>query len=133
MQSGFTQTEVSTTSTSRVSTGLTATITPKYATSQIVVQAQLSTRRPSTGSDAGIGFDIRRNGTVVLNQNANYYIYNNSNVSGGNPVPLFYVDSPASTSALTYTVFFASYSGSAVEVQDDGSYRSYIMLWEVMA
>ena len=132
MQSGFTQTQVATTSTGRVDTGINATITPRFSNSTILIQAQISTRRPTSGS-AGMGFDIRRNGTVVLNQGANYYLYNSADVSGATGVPLYYVDSPASTSALTYRIFFASYSGSAVDVQDDNSYRSYIILWEIAA
>jgi hypothetical protein len=132
MQSGFSQTEVTTTSTGRIDTGINATITPRFSNSTIVIQAQISTRRP-TGGNAGIGFDIRRNGTVVLNQLTNYYLYNGADVSGGTGVPLFYVDSPASTSALTYRIFFASYSGSVVDVQDDNNFRSYIILWEIAA
>jgi hypothetical protein len=132
MQSGFSQTEVTTTSTGRIDTGINATITPRFSNSIIVIQAQISTRRPTSGN-AGIGFDIRRNGTVVLNQLTNYYLYNSADVSGGTGVPLFYVDSPASTSALTYRIFFASYSGSVVDVQDDNNFRSYIILWEIAA
>jgi hypothetical protein len=132
MQSGFTQTEVGTTSSARVDTGINATITPRFSTSTILIQAQIATRR-ATGSNAGIGFDIRRNGTVVLNQGTNYYLYNNPDTSAGLGAPLFYVDSPASTSALTYRIFFGSWSGTTVEVQDDGQFRSYIILWEIAA
>jgi len=132
MQSGFTQTQVSITTTARTDTGINATITPRFSTSTILIQAQIATRRPG-GGNAGIGFDIRRNGTVVLNHTDNYYLYNSADVGGGNPVPLFFVDTPASTSALTYRIFFSSYSGSLVEVQDDSIYRSYIVLWEIAA
>lgn len=132
MISGFSQTQVSITTTTRTNTGIAATITPRFSTSSIVIQAQISTRRPTSGN-AGIGFDIRRNGSIVYNQTANYYIYNSADVSGGVGVPLFYVDSPASTSALEYRIFFASYSGSLADVQDDGAYRSYIILWEIAA
>lgn len=130
MQHGSTTTQVSNSNSVRTDTGIAASITPYRATSKIVVQAQIQTRRPS-GGNAGMGFDIRRNGVVVLNHAQNYFIYNGADVSGGLAVPLFYVDSPNSTSALEYRIYFASYSTSVADVQDDGAYPSYIILWEV--
>jgi hypothetical protein len=132
MVSGFTQTMVAISTSARTDTGINATITPRFSNSTILVQAQISTRRPTSGN-AGIGFDIRRNGAVVFNQTDNYYVYNSADVSGGTGVPLFFVDTPASTSALTYRIFFASYSGTVIRVQDDSHYRSYIVLWEIAA
>ena len=134
MAFGSTSTQVQNTTTTRIPTGLEATITPKFATSQIVVQASQQVRVVVSASlNEGIGFDIRRNGTVIFNDGNNYSFYNDPADYHSSRIPLFYVDSPASTSALTYSVYFATYASRNAEAQDDNLYPSTMLLLEVAA
>lgn len=108
--------DISTTSTSPVNTGLYATITPTSATSKILVTVNSSCILLGVGQGKGIKMSIYR-GTSgsgsgsALNPNP-YYWQNCAN--GGNGYmagATCMVDSPASTSALTYTIFHASTDG----------------------
>lgn len=129
---GSTSTQVQNTSSTRIATGLQATITPKFASSQIVIQASQQFRT-LTNLEEGVGLDIRRNGTVIYNDSGNYRAYNNPAAYTAYTVPLFHVDSPASTSALTYSVFFGAYASRNAEAQDDNHYASTMLLLEVAA
>lgn len=134
MAFGSTSTQVQNTTTTRIPTGLQATITPKFASSQIVIQASQQVRVVvSSALNEGIGFDIRRNGTVIFNDGGNYSFYNDPADYHSSRIPLFYVDSPASTSALTYSVYFATYASRNAEAQDDNLYASTMLLLEVAA
>lgn len=132
MAFGSTSTQVQNTTSTRIATGLQATITPKFSTSQIVVQASQQVRN-LTNLNEGVGFDIRRNGTVIFNDTSNYRVYGDGATYRATTVPLFYVDSPASTSALTYSVYFATYASRNAEAQDDNAYASTMLLLEVAA
>lgn len=127
----FTSTEVSTTSGSRIYIGLSGTIVPKRSNSKIIVDCSIQIRRPS-GSNTGGGFAIYRNGNSVYSQTNNYYVYSSTDNSLGLAVPLVYEDLPATTSSCTYTVYGAQYnSTTAIDFQDDSSYRSTMVLTEV--
>lgn len=127
----FTSTEVSTTSGSRIYIGLSGTIVPKRSNSKIIVDCSIQIRRPS-GSNTGGGFAIYRNGNSVYSQTNNYYVYSSTDNSLGLAVPLVYEDLPATTSSCTYTVYGAQYnSATAIDFQDDSSYRSTMVLTEV--
>lgn len=111
--SATTASQVSTSSTSLVTSGLTATITPTSATSKIYVV--LST--PAiTAANNNAYFTIYRNSTNVLGGTATMgSIVNSSTVYGmGAQAALAYLDSPATTSATTYTLYFYSTGGTAI-------------------
>ena len=129
-----TTTQVSSSSSSYASTGLTATITPSSATSKILVlvnqnglqkTAASSNNRIAVRLKRGVAFednfvsDGLDTGTALLNNGSSSYAF---------------LDSPASTSALTYLTEFASAGGtSAVLVQAYGSQYSSITLLEIGA
>ena len=120
-----------TTSTSFTATGLTASITPLFSTSKILILIN----------------------SVILNQSSSYpgyaTIYRNSSnlgtttgftfVSVGSsadvPVSMTYLDSPATTSSTTYTVYIRSANASGyVQLGDSGggTYQtSVITLMEI--
>jgi hypothetical protein len=106
-----TTTTTSTTSTSFVDSALTASITPRSASNKILVM--ITGNNTQTGQ--GIGYRITRNGTSVFNPSVldgstnYYYVYGSSNTY---PMQLTYLDSPATTSAVTYKLQISSYSGS---------------------
>ena len=101
-------TQVTTSSTSPISTALTLSITPKFASSKILVMANTQIVNQATGVYAGIG--IYRNGSTSLGFNS--YVYGASSVTWTPATNISY-DSPATTSATTYTVYFLTSGGSA--------------------
>ena len=107
-------TQVSTTTTalgSPTDSGMSVIITPKFATSKILIMINASLR--GDGSNANVNALIKRNGTLidfsacVDNGILDYAI----NYTAGNSSWNFF-DSPNSTSALTYGFFFTRYGGS---------------------
>lgn len=123
---------------SLVATSLAATITPKFSTSKILIlmsNAVFISRGTST--DVGIGMAIFRNGSQIFADPGYYYnfYYSSSNVGNiRNRTPLQYYDSPASTSAQTYTLYIGLYGTPANSAQAslnvDGE-TSWITLMEI--
>ena len=107
-------TQVSTTTTSLASpteTGLNVTITPKYSSSKILLMISASMRGDGT---AYVNALIKRNTTLIdltgsqTNDGVMDYAHN---VTGGRSHFQF-LDSPATTSAITYKFCFSRYGGS---------------------
>jgi hypothetical protein len=128
-------TNTSTSSSSFSDTGLTATITPKFATSKILVMVnQNGLYKDQGGAAAGGALRLLRNGSQILYMNGRYAGDSGTSfaLSIGSASSA-YLDSPATTSATTYKTQFLSESGtSAVYVQAYGS-ASSITLMEIAA
>ena len=124
-------TQTSNTTTTYADTGLTATITPLFSTSKILVQANLPSRA-SSGSVYGIAFQLVRNGTGVFSPMSNVFYRDTATNNMSALVPVLYLDSPASTSALTYKIQFKIGGGGTGNVltQIDND-TSYIVLTEI--
>jgi len=136
---GTTNTQVATTSSSHVDTGLTASITPTSASSKILVTVNqllnLSNGIRSTGADV----KLLRGSTTILDQGngAGYgAAYRDINVSGivnmdtGATVAFSYIDSPSTTSATTYKTTGRNQNGGQTRFQGHGGY-STITLTEI--
>ena len=100
-------TQISTSSTSYVSTPITASITPKSVSNKILVLVSLN--GVTTTAVGATITAVYRNGSLSAYIDANagygtYATYANPNIS--------YLDSPSSTSAQTYTVYWKSYNGN---------------------
>jgi hypothetical protein len=105
----------STTSTTFVSTGLTATITPQSNTNKILVMYNLGNiYNPSNGQEGGS--TIYRNGSNISpvgSARDSGFTSSFGNGAGVEaPHSAVYLDSPASTSAQTYTIYWAVNSGT---------------------
>ncbi len=106
-------TQVSTTTTllnNPTDSGMSVVITPKFATSKILIMVNASLRGDGT---AWVNAMIKRNGTLIdysacTDDGILDYAVNNT---AGNSSWNFF-DSPNSTSALTYKFFFSRYGGS---------------------
>ena len=106
-------TQVSTTTTTLdnpTDSGMSVVITPKFATSKILIMVNASMR--GDGS-AWVNALIKRNGTLIdysacVDEGVLDYAIN---LTAGNSSWNFF-DSPNSTSALTYGFFFTRYGGS---------------------
>jgi hypothetical protein len=113
-------------------TGLTATITPKFSTSKILVlvdQNGCGKENGNTGSR--IELKLLRNSTdiVVIDLVASFTLTDTRNFIGS--ISCSYLDSPATTSATTYkTQFKNNVNASGVAVQTIGS-TSTITLMEI--
>lgn len=127
-------TEVTTTSGSMVDTGLTADITPSSATSKIMVIVTQQVGAEDSSAYYGLAnFQTVRDASVIIESGPNY---NFGHSSGG---PLNYLhygyyavsvlDTPATTSTLTYKTQMETHFGIAIAQY--GGARSTITLMEV--
>jgi hypothetical protein len=125
---------VSTTSGTAVTTGLTATITPRFSTSKILVSIFANGVQKVAGNGAnGVILWVYKNGSN-LQRIGEYIGYTNSSLTNDiGSAGINYLDSPATTSATTYTLFFGSnVSGQVVYINAGGDY-STITLMEIQA
>jgi hypothetical protein len=104
-------TQVSTTSATFVSTPLTASITPTSSTSKILVI--VAGTGGSTTTSGNAFYTIAKGTTNLLNSNGGSYLYNGGGANYG-VVSMQYLDSPATTSATSYTVYFRADSPATV-------------------
>jgi hypothetical protein len=139
---GNTKTEVTVSTTSFTDIGLSASITPLFSSSKVLVICSVQVRVFISTIDNGASLRLLRNGSSILAATNTYQIgYNNRSAFNINSeesyqVPLMFLDSPASTSALTYKIQGQqrySGSGNRVDFQDDDSYTSNIVLMEIAA
>ena len=123
-------TEIINTTTSWADTNLTATITPLYASSKIlVVVSQAGVGK--SGADTRPKIRLLRSGSqiVLLDDVA---AYNNSTATNSiGSVSLSYLDSPATTSATIYKTQFANVSGVGNCLVQWNSGTSTITLLEI--
>jgi hypothetical protein len=125
-------TATSTTSTSYVTTGLNATITPSSTTSKILVMVTVPARNANTN---GAGYFTLFRGTVagtnLLGSFGFSGIYSSGLTRG--TVANNYLDSPATTSAQTYTVGMKAEAASSAIIAQEDSMTSTITLLEISA
>jgi len=131
-----TSTETSSTTSTYVDTTLTATITPKFATSKILVivhQNGISKNGSSVAEDMKLKLLRGSTDITVLSL---YSLYTGTTMSlYGQTLSTCYLDSPATTSATTYkTQFAAAENAGTVSVQKNGGNSvSTITLMEIAA
>jgi len=118
-----------TSSTTFSDTGLSASITPKSTSSKILVYASVPCAKTSTNAGSAVNLRIVRDSTTITTSYANLYSGTNETIVG--TVPLLYLDSPSTSSAVTYKVQYANFiAASLAEVQGNGS-DSYMILMEI--
>lgn len=122
--------QTSTTSTSYSSTGFSASITPQFSTSKILI---LLNMKPGTvANGAAVLYQIWRGGSSIYQFGVNTAYLNvsglaefHSSTSG------CYLDSPASTSSVTYTIYFASLNSGQTAINNVNADISTITLMEI--
>jgi hypothetical protein len=121
---------VSTSSSTPSDTGLTASITPRFSTSKIlVIVNQVGCRKQS--NNTRMGLRVLRGATSIIQFESNGGWTNSTAASGFGGSGASYVDSPATTSATTYKTQFWSIDGTAqVETNVDNA-TSTITLMEI--
>ena len=116
-------------------TGLSLSITPTSTSSNILVVYAMHFRINSNSADVGMAFRVVRDSTAI---DTPVTSYDNYSYDGGGRTDTrtsdtkFYLDSPATTSAVTYKIQMISYneSGANTRAQSDGN-KSRIMLMEI--
>lgn len=129
-----TSTQVQSSSTTLVDTGLTATITPQSSSSKILVYVNHPQNHKSDANSFNcLTMNLLRNGTNIqtITTTAGFTFTNTQLVFGVSAASL---DSPNTTSAVTYKTQFASRFGAAtLSVQFGSEGTSSIVLMEVSA
>lgn len=136
-----TSTAVTNTTTSFADSGLSASITPSAATSKVLVIVTQPIKVSINGNGANSGVKIMRDSTDILVQGTGGVAVGGTAVGATafttrQIVALSYLDSPATTSALTYkTQGRCQLSGSGQETvfNDGASSTSVILLIEIGA
>tara|TARA_B110000858_G_C17430789_1_gene305367 strand:+ start:51 stop:524 length:474 start_codon:yes stop_codon:yes gene_type:complete len=124
-----TGTQVTSSSTSMADTGLTASITPSSTSNKILVtisQLGLDKRSSNTYMD----LITLRGSTEIHSANAQLLFDNSTNFNTAS-CTWSYLDSPSSTSSVTYKTQFASISGSSHVACQWNSATSTIILQEI--
>ena len=135
-----TSTQVSTTGTTYVDTGLSLAITPTLATSKVLVLTSQPMYTARTADDTGGALRLLRGATSIYDVGGTgfYTIYMRSQGSNtaselGNIVCMSYLDSPATTSSTTYkTQMRVTTAGSTPSIYAQiGTATSSIVLLEI--
>lgn len=126
-------TETSMTQGSWVDIGLSLSITPKSASSDILVFYYPHFRLFANANDSGIGFRLLRGSTSLDTPATTYQQYTYAGNNAGSKsewrgsVPFMYLDSPSTTSATTYKVQANSYFGTVTTQNANNTSRMTIM------
>jgi len=126
-------TSTSTTSSSFVDLGLSASITPSSASSKILVIACLSCIYKN-GANSSVGVNIVRDSTQIVKFSENTLSYTAATGASGVAASLAYLDSPATTSSTTYKIQFKNGSATGTSVTiNDSNVTSTLTLMEIAA
>jgi len=121
-------TQVTTSSTSFVTTGLSASITPQSTSSKIVILYN-GVYYNGAGNE-GIKTQVIRGSTSVWDSSLGYSLYAGS-TNLVSTTPIIAIDSPATTSSLTYTINFSAPDGVASVRAQYNNITSNIILMEI--
>lgn len=128
-------TPASSSTTTFADTGITATITPTSASSKVLVLVNQNGCRKDA-VNTWMYLRLLRGGTNILDFERIAVYTNSAAVNAVGSCSLCYLDSPSTTSAVTYKTQFASANGASVSVQaGDGGINSAstITLMEIAA
>ena len=121
----------STTGTSYVASGITASITPTSSTSKIFV---ISSWWQSSGANAAtVSCTLYRNSTDLGNASFGFTAMYLPNTTGETTGSLNYLDSPSTTSSTTYTIYFKRMDSAGTVYVGNTGRTSVITLLEIAA
>jgi hypothetical protein len=124
-------TGTSTTSATLVTTGRSASITPTSSSSKVLVQFQFRSSTSAAGVNSA--YAIYRGATNLTGTTG--YGVRGSNSEIGVPLLLTWLDSPATTSSTTYTLYFSAPLGgtNGVNINNGSDFPITINLLEIAA
>ena len=121
-----------TSSSSFTDTGFDVTITPKSASSKIYIIGNYSIYLSGGIQNNRAETAIYRDDTTKIAQmTVRQYDYGNSGVLIEHPLTMTYLDSPATTSAVKYTLYTRLDSGSNINLNDGSDDQSNMTLMEI--
>jgi hypothetical protein len=123
-------TQVTTTSTSYVTTNLTASITPSSASSKILIMVEMCVTHRDKSADTGGDFTIYRGASTNLLTRGGDTHYDNGGLNNANYAGMNYLDTPNTTSATSYTVYMKS-RGTTEMVAHHNNSTGTIILMEI--
>jgi len=125
-------TQVSTTGSTQIATGLTASITPLFSTSKILVIVCQNGCYDGGSVYAGLNITVLRNSTTLISTVSMGNTGNGTGAQYMTPAHYTYLDSPTTTSSTTYSTQFGMQSGGAGTVYvQNGNQTSTITLMEI--
>ena len=127
---GTTTTEQVSTATDWVDTNLSLSITPSATSSKIQIH-YLFTSVYLTAANTGCSFRILRDTTSLFTPGHGYAIFNSAGV-GYWQYGDIYLDSPSTTSSVTYKIQVKNYNANAIEISDGSLYNNTIILTEIV-
>tara|TARA_R100000654_G_scaffold21510_1_gene43374 strand:- start:45 stop:554 length:510 start_codon:yes stop_codon:yes gene_type:complete len=129
---GTTTSELTSTSSSYADTGLTASITPTSTSSKVLIFiSQNGVRKQSNHTNNAINIKLLRDSTDISTFFL-YSLYTGTSLDlYGATLSVNFLDTPASTSAITYKTQYANYGTGNIRIQDASS-MSTITLMEVL-
>ena len=129
---GSLSSETTTTSSSFVDTGLSVTITPTSTSNKVLILASLgsATVVEASGADAQGKFQIVRDSTSLFISKLRSYDYGNSGTIFIGPVFMSYLDSPSTTSEITYKIQQRLVAGDSIRLSEDNA-PSFIQVLEI--
>jgi hypothetical protein len=116
---------ISTTSTSYVTTNVSLSITPKFATSSVLLLLNANLDNSASGRQPIITF-YKGASNLASTRGINQLYSDSSRVQACSTS--MYLDSPATTSSTTYTVYFKSNGGGSVSFATDNLMTSFILM-----
>lgn len=129
-----TNTQLTLTTSGFVDIGLQRVITPSSTSSNILIFVNLHSKFNDTGQNAAYTIKMLRDSTQIYTGGQSYEIVSETiNGSGQHKDSWTFLDSPSSTSALTYKVQVSTYNNSDVIFQRNGYFQSELLVMEVLA
>lgn len=115
-------------STTFVDTNLSVNITPSSTSSRILIMVMQAAMKSSGNSASALFLRIMRDSSSIVSERFIFYTAAATNFFG--LVPMTWVDSPSTTSQITYKTQFCNgnYNGAQVEVQHNYEYSSIIAM-----
>ena len=125
----FTNSYLTTTSSTLVKAGVNVSITPKFSSSKVLVSISLNGVNRSAGEPR---FALYRDDSSLTDLGSSVGQHASTNESGGRSYT--YLDSPATTSSIEYQIWFSTTSGT-IRINDymnsNWGERSSILLMEI--
>ena len=106
--------EVVTNSDSHVDSGLSITLTPKSTSSKFLIRIDAKTKLDNTNENAGQDWKLLRDSTQIANTtHMNYWNRLDYSDDYYPPLVIAHVDSPSTTSSITYKLQLRNYNGNS--------------------
>ena len=124
-----TSTSVSTTNTTATDTGLTASITPSSASNKILVI--VAQNYYIQGGSINSGAILLLRSSTTIGTTGDYPIWVTASANIGGIYTINYLDSPSTTSATTYQVYFRTNVSDSAAYLNSDSCKGSIILMEI--